>query len=54
MPSRVTLWRRNIMDTVFSAEMREAVLAEVAGGVPLAEAMAEYGLSDEVAYGRGR
>ncbi|MFI7106955.1 hypothetical protein ACIBK9_11645 [Nonomuraea sp. NPDC050227] len=51
---RTIIWRRKSMDAVFPVDMRAQVLQAMARGVPLATAMEERGLPDEVAYGRAR
>lgn len=51
---RSTTWRRANSDAEFNAGMRAHVLRAVATGTPLTDAMAEFELPHEVAYGRAR
>ncbi|GAA1768553.1 hypothetical protein GCM10009734_91200 [Nonomuraea bangladeshensis] len=51
---RSTPWRRANMDAAFTDDMRAHVLRAVAASTRLADAMAEFELPQEVAYGRAR
>lgn len=52
--SRVTPWRHQLADSLFDENEQAEVLTTVRAGTPLADALAPYGLSREVAYGRAR
>ncbi|WP_433358759.1 hypothetical protein [Streptosporangium sp. CA-115845] len=51
LPTRI---KRQESTTLFPPETRSSVLTVVAAGTPLAEAMNDVGLTEEIAYGRTR